>query len=127
MLFTVGVPTNLTTAGSGLVTRRGMGPQRGVDSAPAAGGAAASSGAGPRADRVPSLYIGEAEDYTGASGVYNQCTVAPVPSPRPPCVTIVSPRIWVMITITDHTGQLIWSHGALLHGAGQFLAARAAQ
>ena len=84
MLFTVGVRTNLTTAGSGLVTRRGMGPQRGVDSAPSAGGAAASSGAGPRADRVPSLYIGEAEDYTGASGehlasVYNHLFPAPAP------------------------------------------------
>ena len=94
MLFTVGVRTNLTTAGSGLVTRRGMGPQRGVDSAPAAGGAAASSGAGPRADRVPSLYIGEAEDYTGASGVYNQCTVAPCSQPPPPvCHDSVSPHL----------------------------------
>ena len=97
MLFTVTVITNhltnLTSAGSGPVTRRGMGPQRGVDSAAAAGGAAASSGAGPRADRVPSLYIGEAEDYKGASGVYSQCTVPPYSQPPPPCVTIVSPRI----------------------------------
>ena len=88
MLFTVTVITNhltnLTSAGSGPVTRRGMGPQRGVDSAAAAGGAAASSGAGPRADRVPSLYIGEAEDYTGASGehlagVYHHLFPAPAP------------------------------------------------
>ena len=114
MLFTVGVRTNLTTAGSGLVTRRGMGPQRGVDSAPAAGGAAASSGAGPRADRVPSLYIGEAEDYTGASGeplasVYNQCTVAPCSQPPPPvCHDSVSPHL------SDDHLHLSWSHGALL-------------
>ena len=95
MLFTVTVITNhltnLTSAGSGPVPRRGMGPQRGVDSAAAAGGAAASSGAGPRADRVPSLYIGEAEDYTGASGEHLWCLQSLVPSPRPPCVTIVSP------------------------------------
>ena len=86
MLFTVTVITNhltnLTSAGSGPVTRRGMGPQRGVDSAAAAGGAAASSGAGPRADRVPSLYIGEAEDYTGASGEHLWCLQSLVPSPR---------------------------------------------